>query len=236
MVGCEQADDRLQLRTWAHTDARGSLAGSLYAAEPRRRLAAARAMVHAGLQIHLDVITRPDGRADGVLADEVHALRVALPDAPIELHLIDLTEGLDRLVSSLATVIGIGPTRVHLPAAAWDRRPDTIHQVRSSGAELWQEIASAADVAPEIAQPSEIDGALMMLIPPGSHEPADLRRLELVTELRTRLPVGVDGGVDEHNFEACIRAGAVHLVSGRGLFVDMDAAQRPRTMNGDGDA
>lgn len=208
----------LTVASWHREHAEVEMAGSLYAAAPDDRLEAARALHIAGCWVHVDVIIDGSGVAIGVSLDELAAVRSALPEALLDVHLIVLP-GLDdsgRAAAAAAVVAAVVDCGVQrLSVAPRLLGPDGPATLRSVGVAVWYEVAdaSAADV------PSDADGALVMLITPGTAEAADVSRLEAVEALSGRLPVGVDGGVTDAVALLARSAGADYLVSGRALLV-----------------
>jgi pentose-5-phosphate-3-epimerase len=61
-------------------------------------------------------------------------------------------------------------------------------------------------------------GDILLLVEPGSSADADPCLEKKVAAMGPLIPVGVDGGVNEANLPACLRAGARYIVSGRALF------------------
>ena len=78
------------------------------------------------------------------------------------------------------------------------------------------------EVSPAAAGPLEplggLDGALLMLVPPGTRQAADATLLTKVETLARTLPVAVDGGVTPEIAHRCRRSGTTFVVSGRSLL------------------
>lgn len=203
-------------RTWA-TPPGVSTAGSLYAVATELRLAAARLLHEQGRWVHVDVMVADGRPAGGVAVEELAAVRAALPGARVEVHLISRDGRGAHLDAVVPQVLDAGPQRLVLPVHLCGSGP-LLRRVRSSGAQPWAEVAPDTRLADVRAEQDAVDGALVMLIPPGTREDADLARLATVRLLAPHLPVGVDGGVGPDNTPACLSAGAVHLVSGRALL------------------
>jgi 2-desacetyl-2-hydroxyethyl bacteriochlorophyllide A dehydrogenase len=198
-------------------------AGSLFAVADADRVAVAAALAARDRWVHVDVILSADGSWHGVPAQTLVAVRHALPHARVEVHLIDLDGGPgrprpDRVDDALATVLPQRPQRVVLPAHRCSHGDPALRMVRAAGAQAWVEVRPGADLPRVQANLHLVDGALVMLIDPGTREAADLRHLDAVRTLAPHTPVGVDGGVGPANVAACLAAGATHLVSGRGLL------------------
>ena len=213
----------LSLDGWPAPGGATTVGGSLYALPRAHRLTAAEELAARGWWVHADVLLDEAGTGAGVSLAEVAQVRSLLPGALIEVHLIELGGGdravaraEDRFARTLAEALTCRPTRVVLPSARCAPDGDAVRRAREAGAAVWAEVAPRDDVSGDAALGS-VDGALVMLIEPGTTEEADLRRLSQVTTLSWGLPVGVDGGVAPDNLDACLRAGATHLVVGRAL-------------------
>ena len=197
-----------------------STAGSLYALPPASRPAAA-ALLHAhGHWVHVDVLTEGGRAVGGVEVETLAAVRAALPAARVEVHVIERAAGPadpgpDDLLGRL---LAARPQRLVLPPAWCAAESPAARRIRTSGGELWTEVAPSVGIDVVRGLGDAVDGALVMLIEPGTREVADLSRLEAVRQLAGYLPVGVDGGVRLEHTAACLAAGAVHLVSGRALL------------------
>lgn len=184
-------------------------AGSLYAVEPVLRRAAACQLAEAGWWVHVDVIVPARGPLRGVSLEDLAAVRSALPQARVEVHLVDLA-ATDRIGAVLEEVLLSTPDRVVLP----DRWCTTDgHRVRGAGAQLWVEL----DRSPLLTDVA-VDGVLVMLIEPGTTQTIDLTRLAAIASLPAGTAIGVDGGVGPEHEAQCVAAGVRHLVSGRALL------------------
>jgi pentose-5-phosphate-3-epimerase len=80
--------------------------------------------------------------------------------------------------------------------------------------EVWAEMPSRGAAPP----PADVDGCLVMLIPPGTVLDADPAGVGVVQGLSTSMPVAVDGGVTAELAARCAAAGAEWIVSGRALL------------------
>ena len=202
------------LAPW-HTDFPGLLAGSVYAA-PGSRLSAAQALAEADLAVHIDVMAGAEGLPDGVSLAELRTISTAIDTRRIGVHLIGSDDFVDAV---LPTVLEERPGVVFLPWQAFSaERADAI---RAIGGSAWIAVWREWDGLGDPQWPSEPDGVLVMLIEPGSRDPARLDRISLVTACTARLtdmPVGVDGGVTEDVAALCAAAGAGHMVVGRALL------------------
>jgi pentose-5-phosphate-3-epimerase len=190
------------------------LAGSIYAVPKPDRLAVAEVLAAAGLWIHADVIVADDTHR-GVDIALVRTL-VARGLGPVDVHLIaaDMDGVLEEVCRTRAD-------RITFPfeaCAGITGVAAVAERIRSAGAAPWVAVAPDTDlVEVELCLPV-VDGALVMLIEPGSSEDADPCLEKKVAAIGPLIPVGVDGGVNEANLPACLGAGARYIVSGRALF------------------
>lgn len=201
------------------------VSGSLYAVDPGERLEAARLLHEAGCRVHVDVIVGPGGH-QGVTWAELYAVRALLPEARLDLHLIVLHDGPDP-DAALAVRAGHDLALATLATAAPQiaaQRP-ALDVLRQTGVRLLEE------VAPTLAGPREplagLDGALLMLVPPGTRQPADASLVGKVETLARTLPVAVDGGVTPELAHRCRRGGAEFVVSGRSLLSHAPSTAAP---------
>ncbi|MFD0483268.1 hypothetical protein ACFQ46_11740 [Kineococcus sp. GCM10028916] len=194
----------------------GSAAGSLYAVPAEERLAAAHQLDGAGWWVHVDLVLDPSGVSTGVSVETLQLVRESLPQTRLEVHVIDL----GPVPTPLDVVLAAQPDRVVLSAGRCRREGE---EVRAAGAQVWVEHAGSP-LPPDLV----VDGALVMLIDPGTTQPIDLARLDAVASLPPGLPVGVDGGVGRAHVQALTDAGVQHLVSGRALLSQQHQHIRPR--------
>jgi ribulose-phosphate 3-epimerase len=190
-----------------------TLAGSLLAAAPERRVDEARELTAARAWCHVDVM---DGRFTPHKGLPVTTIR-RLADAgcgPVDVHLM-VADPLPVLESVLA----YPPDRVtvHLEST---NDPEALAQtIRDADCSPWLAISPRTAHEASVEHLAAFDGILIMLVQPGSRDTeADLGLLAKVRELRTHIPVGVDGGVTEANVAGCMRAGATYVVAGRSLL------------------
>ncbi|MGY1692620.1 hypothetical protein [Geodermatophilus sp. SYSU D01105] len=206
-----------------------STAGSLYALPPESRPAGATLLHARGHWVHVDVLTAGGRAVGGVAVETLAAVRAALPAARVEVHVIERASGPAAPAPDdlLERLLAARPQRLVLPPGWCAAGSPAAHRIRGSGGEVWTEVAPtvAVDVVRGLA--GAVDGALVMLIQPGTREAADLSRLDTVRQLAAHLPVGVDGGVRPEHTAACLAAGAVHLVSGRALLQPTDPVGIP---------
>ncbi|HEX3782653.1 MAG TPA: hypothetical protein VHX38_23545 [Pseudonocardiaceae bacterium] len=191
-----------------------TLAGSVYAAAEPDRLAAASALADAALWIHADVIVA-GGVHRGVDIDLVREL-VARQLGPLDVHLIT-----DQLPGLLEEVCREPVSRITFPLEACAEVADVAivaEQVRAAGAEPWLAAAPGTDPADILARLPHVEGVLIMLIEPGTSARADPTLRHKVAAVASRTVVGVDGGVNQGNLAAYLKAGARYVVSGRGLL------------------
>lgn len=96
------------------------------------------------------------------------------------------------------------------------RHRSGLDRLRSFGISLFEEVAPSVD---RPRQPtSDIDGVLVMFIPPGTKQTADLTQLDKVARLSPKLPIAVDGGITRQIAQQCHDRGAGYLISGRDMF------------------
>jgi len=206
---------RVHLADWHRRLPGLGVAGSLYAVAPSHRLEAAALLHRAGCRVHVDVIVGSEGHV-GVTFAELAAVRAALPSAVVDLHLIVLgPPDPDVEREALEKAVTLGLATVTLTGGQVRRHADRVRRLRADGVGVWEQVAPGAD---ELEAPGLVDGALVMLITPGTREAADLDRLGVVERLGSRLPVGVDGGVTGAVAQRCREAGAAYVVSGRALL------------------
>lgn len=193
-----------------------TVAGSIFAIAAPDRMAAAAALASEGCGVHADIVIDGNGVHQGVTAMELERLHEAAAGVVIEVHVIVIgTLGhagaiVIRQVLELAARQRV--ERIILSKKLIDQFADELASARSAGVALWIEIT------PDSAEPeTDVDGALVLFITPGSAEVADARALESIPPLAARLPVGVDGGITAELALASIKAGASHIVSGRAL-------------------
>jgi hypothetical protein len=206
------------LAPW-HTDFPGSLAGSVYAA-PGSRVAAAEALQHAGLDVHVDVMAASEGFPAGVSLAELQMISVSVDRRKIGVHLIGSADFVDAV---LPKILPLRPGVVFLPWQAFtEERADA---VRAAGGSAWIAVWQEWDGYGTPVWPAAPDGALVMLIEPGTRNTCSLGRLNIVEACAAELPVAVDGGVTEVVAPLCLCAGAQSLVVGRSLLLDLPPPQ-----------
>jgi pentose-5-phosphate-3-epimerase len=200
--------------------------GSVYAVEPGLRVEAAVQLAAARCRVHADVILSPDDRHRGVSWDELTAIRRAAPTARIDLHLIVLGQSMEtvRLVEerrAIETAARIGAEFITVSDECLSRHASALAAARSAGTDVWLEVPPGR---PDADQPgTAVDGVLVMLIEPGTKQPADVSHLDKVERIARTLPVGVDGGVTRSIAAQCLQLGARYTVSGRDLLTAVHA-------------
>lgn len=177
------------------------LAGSIFASSPGRRVDAARVLVDAGIAVHVDVMVEGEGYPTGVTAEELAELATAVPREMIGVHLIGSATGVEALLPSIPECGDL-----YLPIGVHDERD----------ARLWAAIWNEAPVSSVCLD--GYDGALVMLLEPGTSGSADTTRLALVETLSRNHDVTVDGGVTPDLIPLCRSAGATTMVVGRALI------------------
>lgn len=223
----------LDLAGWSAALRKGQLAGSLFAVEAGRRLEAARLLDARGHRIHVDVILTNSGGQRGVSLGCLQAVREECPSAELDVHIIVPPGPVDvPVLDAVRTAVNVagraGVTLIAMPndLASLPGLAVVIDHYRESGGKVWAEVSPGDDGPVSDCT----DGALVMLIPPGTLEDADPSLLDRVPAFRERVPVGVDGGVTEGIARKALAAGASHVVAGRSLFrhKDLPSSQEMR--------
>jgi len=211
-----------RIAPWAARLTGAAVSGSLYAVAAPHRAAAAASLAEEQMAVHVDAIITAAGEHRGVTPTELRMVRRKLPSARVEVHLIvdggaaDLGERARGAVDVvIAAAIETRVDLVVLPTALHRDPASARVALRAAGIAVWSEVAPADRPIVDRAA----DGALVMLIAPGSDDGADPALVSRVAELSPRMPVGVDGGVTPELAERCIAAGATTIVAGRALFV-----------------
>lgn len=191
---------------------------SIYALPPELRVKGAERAHQAGHWVHADVILKPDadGSVVNIGVDDAQVIECLsrTPAMNIDIHVMVLpgTEGWALAVDELAARLGQVPVRRWSASAEIQER---LARTIPKTVETWVEIWPARDGT---CPPPGCDGALVMLIAPGTKSAADRALLRVVSELAASCPVGVDGGVTQDVASEVTRAGASYLVIGRAMF------------------
>lgn len=193
-------------------DVGGELSLSIYAAPPHLRTAIALSAMQEGLWIHVDIMRDPQGRDRGVDMATLKELTVSRQHR-VDVHLIG-----DAAAAAFDEVCELGCTRITMALECCTDILSTAATARRSGAQFWMAIAPPTAVEDFLPLVPVVDGVLLMLLAPGTQDPADLSLLSKAQALSHLLPVGVDGSVSAANVNACLEAGARYIVSGRGLL------------------
>jgi pentose-5-phosphate-3-epimerase len=193
-------------------DVGGELSLSIYAAPPHLRTAIALRAMQEGLWIHVDIMRDPQGRDRGVDMATLKELTVSRQHR-VDVHLIG-----DGAAAAFDEVCELGCTRITVALEGCTDILSTAATARRSGAQFWMAIAPPTAVEDFLPMVPVVDGVLLMLLAPGTQDPADLSLLSKAQALSHLLPVGVDGSVGAANVNACLEAGARYIVSGRGLL------------------
>jgi pentose-5-phosphate-3-epimerase len=168
------------------------------------------------MDVHVDVMAETEGLPAGVSMAELADIVAAIGPSRVEVHLIGSAEFVD---TKLLRILQLRPAKVFLPWDAFtERRADALRAVGSSAwISLWTEWDGT--VAPR--WPATPDGALVMLIEPGSRDRCRVDRLGIVTAFASEnpgMPVIVDGGITEDIAPLCVTAGVESMVVGRALL------------------
>ena len=211
----------VQLASWFASLPDSVLRGSLYSVASESRLAAAIVLAANGCAVHADMIVSATGEHVGVSPAELLAVRAALPNARIDVHLM-LVDDLyldgqsDAVGDVVRTAEAVGAERVATSPALLDLPGDVFAGLRRAGIAVWIEVGPRHDGSG--LPRDDVDGALVMFIRPGRTDSADPTHLDKLARLATLLPVGVDGGVTAELAAASVEAGASFIVSGRALL------------------
>lgn len=200
-----------------HTEYPGLLAGSVYAAPAPARPAFAGALAEAGLGVHVDVMAENEGLPTGVSLAEARDIAGRIAPARLDAHLIGSTDFVDETLTEL---LALRPARVFLPWAAFTLRRAIAIRAAGSTAwiAVWQEWGGW-ESGQRPPWPAAPDGALVMLIEPGTSGSCQPQRLDIAASCAPRLPVIVDGGITEDIAPLCVTAGVDSMVVGRALLV-----------------
>lgn len=186
-----------------------TLAGSLLAVEPERRVEAAGELWARGGWAHADVIGGGYGSRPSVTLEEIRALAAA--GGPVDVHLM-----VDD-VAGWITALPTGLARITIQSERVDEGlVELIALARQRAGTVW--IGVDTGVAPPSPPMDSIDGTLHMLVPPGlaGHALDPSRLAALVPDAAAS--TGVDGGVGLEHVDAIAQAGADYVVVGRALF------------------
>ncbi len=202
----------LRLTSWDPQLA-DKVAGSVYAVPSAQRPAAARALVAAGLDVHVDLVADGDGPRPGVSLAELRDIAAVIAPDRLGVRVLGTPDVVDAV---LPAVLATRPAKVFLPWHAFtDERANA---VRESGSAAWVALWNEWDGIGAPAWPARPDGALVVLIEPGAAGLCLLGRFGVATACAAELPVIVDGGITEELAPLCITAGAQSLVVGHALL------------------
>ncbi|RDH77996.1 ribulose phosphate epimerase [Mycolicibacterium moriokaense] len=191
----------------------GKIAGSVYAVPVSERARAARELADGDLDVHVDVMAVDEGLPTGVAIEELRDIAAAVDATRIGVQLIGSTTFVDAV---LTEVLVTRPAKVFLPWHAFTA--ERVSAVRAAGSAAWIALWTEWDGHGVPRWPTPPDGALVMLIEPGTSGPCLLSRLAIVAACAAELPVNVDGGVTEDVAPLCLTAGAESIVVGRALL------------------
>lgn len=210
-----------------HQDYPGQLAGSVYAAPADTRTRLAGALADAGLAVHVNVMADDEGLPTGVTLAELRAIAGRVERSQLEVHLIG---GVNFVERTLTDVLALRPARVYVPWAAFSEERAAAIRAADAGAwiAVWQDWPGwrSGEAPPWPAVP---DGALVMLIEPGSSDPCRTERLDIAASCAVWTPVIVNGGITEDIAPLCIKAGVQAMVVGRALLAGAGTSERNLT-------
>lgn len=242
-LAARDASGALPQAAWVSELPEGSVYGSLYAAPEGEREAAADRFAAAGLPMHLDVILDRDTTGAlvhrGIATAEMRELGARHPDSLLEVHLIVLADARHAAGTALAAELraeisavleaaaAVGAQRAALPAEVAGDAQLTA-DFRAAGGEVWTVLEPGDEPAahpaanpaagPAAMSSTGADGALVMLIEPGTRQAARPELLDRIPQLAPTVQVGVDGGVDAVIARRAIALGAHHVIVGRALL------------------
>ncbi|MEJ6488312.1 hypothetical protein PQI23_01065 [Leucobacter sp. USCH14] len=183
----------------------------------------------------------------GIATAEMRELGARHPDSLLEVHLIVLADARHAAGTALAAELraeisavleaaaAVGAQRAALPAEVAADAQLTA-DFRAAGGEVWTVLEpgdepaahpaanpAAGPAANPAASPAAMsstgaDGALVMLIEPGTRQAARPELLDRIPQLAPTVQVGVDGGVDAVIARRAIALGAHHVIVGRALL------------------
>jgi len=144
---------------------------------------------------------------------------------PLDVHL--MIEAPDRYIPQFIDA-GAAMVSVHVEAVPHLQR--TLALIRSLGAQAGAVLNPSTSIVTLEEVVADLDFVLVMSVNPGFGGQRFIpRSLEKIRRLRRMLddagssaPIEVDGGVDLHNIEAVVAAGASILVAGNAIFGNPD--------------
>ncbi|MHC9295943.1 ribulose phosphate epimerase [Mycobacterium sp. LTG2003] len=207
-----------------HTGYPGMLTGSVYAAPPSERIAFARELAGAGMSVHVDMMDAGEGLPAGVSLAELNDISRRLEPSQFDVHLIGSAEFADDMLPAL---LDMRPGRVFLPWTAFDeqRAADIRNAGSTAWIAVWEEWTGWSDGLPP-PWPATPDGALVMLIEPGTKDRCHPERLDVAAACAVWLPVIVDGGITEDIAPLCVTAGVEAMVVGRALLAETPGIEK----------
>ncbi len=224
--GAATTGPTVSLQPWYFSHEPEAIGGSLYALPAEHRREAAQLLTEHGSTVHIDMILGRDDRQLGVTPDQLAGLRDTVPDARLDLHLISVGEDSALVAANERQVLELAAqlkaARVTLSAAALARNGAAVQALRDAGVQIWLEIGP--DDAVDTTLAARADGALVMLIEPGTTDSADASHLTKIAALPPDWVSGVDGGVTAELARTSLAAGASYVVSGRALLALTDKA------------
>jgi Ribulose-phosphate 3 epimerase family len=206
------ATESPRLAPW-HARYPGLLAGSVYAVPPGERRRTARELADAGLDVHVDIMAADEGFPVGVSVEELRAIAESVPSVRVGVQLIGSEAFVD---AALPAVLSTRPGKVFLPWHSFTGQ--RIRAARAAGCSAWIALWTEWDGVGVPSWPTSPDGALVMLLEPGTAGTCRLDRLAIAAACAAELSVIVDGGVTEEVAPLCVTAGVESMVVGRALL------------------
>ncbi|WP_416416370.1 hypothetical protein [Paenarthrobacter aromaticivorans] len=188
------------------------LAGSVIAVPADQRESLTGRLLDARHWVHADMIEGRYRGQEGVTIEEIVRL-AELAGQRLDTHLM-----VDNMVETIRNLPrDIGRITIQYPAV--DSIEEAMAHARPKARSVWIALDNPSTSELSRALACGPDGLLAMLTPPGKPgQTADLRRLDPIKDAAgTRVPLGVDGGVNEENFHLLREAGVVYAVAGRAL-------------------
>jgi len=171
--------------------------------------------------IHFDVMDHhfvPNLSFGAVICE---SLRKAGITAPIDVHL--MVEHPEKYIEAFANA---GATLLTFHPETVQNVEDTLHKIRDAGMKTGLAFNPEKAVDVDLETLRELDLILLMSVNPGfggqSFIPTTLEKItatrELMTTIKSKAMLGIDGGIKTANIGEVAKAGADFFVVGSGLF------------------
>jgi hypothetical protein len=170
-------------------------------------------LADAGLDVHVDMMAADEGYPVGVSVEELRDIAESVPRVRVGVQLIGSEAFVDAV---LPAVLATRPGKVFLPWHTFTGR--RIRAVRAADCSAWIALWTEWDGVGVPRWPTSPDGALVMLLEPGTAGTCLPDRIAIAAACAAELPVIVDGGVTEEVAPLCVTAGVESMVVGRALL------------------